>query len=122
MAIAVDWDVKPQTKQKPKSWLLDQILIIFLTLIQNLHFGTYIMSKKIVLVKKYAVLSGVLFGLTLCLLVSSADNLCKQFGPRSGLTEHWAWSGSKLFDILMVILKEVFEKSGFWKKSAGHKK
>ena len=24
--------------------------------------------------------------LTLCLLLSSADNLCKQFGPRSGPT------------------------------------
>ena len=24
--------------------------------------------------------------ITLCLLVSSADNLCKQFGPRSGST------------------------------------
>ena len=27
---------------------------------------------------------------TLYLLVSSADNFCKQFGPRSGLTKHWA--------------------------------
>ena len=25
-----------------------------------------------------------------CLLVSSADNLCKQFGPRSGPTKHQA--------------------------------
>ena len=25
--------------------------------------------------------------LTLCLLLSSADNLCKQFGPRSGPTK-----------------------------------
>ena len=30
------------------------------------------------------------------LQVSSADNLCKQFGSRSGLTKCWAWSGSKL--------------------------
>ena len=26
------------------------------------------------------------------------DNLCKQFGPRSGLTECQPWSGSKMFD------------------------
>ena len=26
----------------------------------------------------------------LCLPVTSADNLGKQFGPRSGPTEHWA--------------------------------
>ena len=52
---------------------------------------------------------------TLRLLVSSADNLCKQFGPRSGLTNCQAWSGSKLFDILMLFLKEFFEKSNFEK-------
>ena len=28
--------------------------------------------------------------LTLCLLVFSADSICKQFGPRSGLTLCWA--------------------------------
>ena len=48
--------------------------------------------------------------LTLCLLVSSADSLCKQFGPRSGPTKCPAWSGSKLNGTLMVILKEFFEK------------
>ena len=36
-------------------------------------------------------------------LLSSADKLCKQFGPRSGLTKCWAWSGSKLFDTLIVL-------------------
>ena len=54
-----------------------------------------------------------LFRLTLCLLVSSADNLCKQFGPRSGPTKCRAWSGSKLFDTLTVYLKEFFEKVDF---------
>ena len=52
--------------------------------------------------------------LTLCLQVSSADSLCKQFGPRSGPTKCRAWSGSKLFDTLMVFLiffkKDDFEK------------
>ena len=42
--------------------------------------------------------------LTLCLPVSSADNLGKQFGPRSG---------SKPFVILMVFLKEFFQKINF---------
>ena len=36
---------------------------------------------------------------TLCLLVSSVDNLCKRFGPRPGPTK---WSGYILFDTLMV--------------------
>ena len=40
--------------------------------------------------------------LTFCLLVSSAGNICKQFGSRSGLTKCQAWSGSILFDTLMV--------------------
>ena len=42
--------------------------------------------------------------LTLYLLMSSADIFCKQFGTRLGSTKHRAWSGSKLFDSLMVFL------------------
>ena len=37
--------------------------------------------------------------------LSTADNFCKQFVPRPGPTESRAWSGSKLFDTLMVFLK-----------------
>ena len=33
-----------------------------------------------------------------CICIPSSDNLFKQFGPRSGLTEYPAWSGSKLYD------------------------
>ena len=40
-------------------------------------------------------------------LLLSADNLCKQFGARSGPTE----PRSKLFDTLIVFLKEFLEKS-----------
>ena len=53
--------------------------------------------------------------LTLYLLVLSADNLCKQFGPRSGPTKCRAWSESKLFDTLMVFLKEFFKIIDFEK-------
>ena len=60
--------------------------------------------------------------LTLCLLVSSADNLCKPFGPRSGRTECLARSECKLFDTLIVFLKEFFQKVDFEKKSADNKK
>ena len=48
--------------------------------------------------------------LTLCFLVSSADNLGKQFGLRSGTTTHRAWSGSKLFDT------DGIPEKVFWKK------
>ena len=54
--------------------------------------------------------------------MSSADNLCKQFGPRSGATKCRAWSGSKLFDTLMVFLKEFFEKVAFEKSQQTTKK
>ena len=56
--------------------------------------------------------------------MSSADNLCKQFGPRSGTvtTKCWAWSGSKLFDTLMVFLKVIFRKSWFLKKISRRQK
>ena len=50
--------------------------------------------------------------------MSSADNFCKQSGPRSGPTLRRAWSGSKLFDTLMIFLKNFFGKKIFWKKSA----
>ena len=54
--------------------------------------------------------------------MASADNLCKQFVSRSGLTNCRARSGSKQFDTLMVSLKEFFEKVNFEKKSADDKK
>ena len=50
--------------------------------------------------------------------LSSSDNLCKQFGPRSGPTECRSLSGSKLFDTLIVFLKDFFEKV-YFEKSAG---
>ena len=59
--------------------------------------------------------------LTLRLLVLSADNLGKQFGPRSGPTKRRVWSGFKLFDTLKILLKEFFQKVD-WKKSADDKK
>ena len=49
--------------------------------------------------------------LALCLLVAAADNLCKQFGPRS-----------KLFDTLMVFTKEFFVKKLIKKKICGQQK
>ena len=60
--------------------------------------------------------------LTLRLLVSSADNFCKQFRSRSGLTKCQAWSGSKLFDTLIKYLKEFFQKIDFEKNQQTTKK
>ena len=52
--------------------------------------------------------------------MSSADNICKQFGSRSGPTKRRASSGSKLFDTLMIFLKE-FTKKLILKISRRHK-
>ena len=41
----------------------------------------------------------------------TAENLSKQLWPRQGPTKRRAWSGSELFDTLMVFLKDVFEKN-----------
>ena len=54
-------------------------------------------------------------------LLSSADNICKQFGSRSGPTDCRSYSGSKLFDTLIVFLS-IFWKCWFWKKSVGDNK
>ena len=56
------------------------------------------------------------------LLVLSADNLCKQFGSRSGPTKCWAWSGSKLFDTLIVFLKDFLKTLIFLKSLKTTKK
>ena len=50
-----------------------------------------------------------LLRITLCLLESSADNLFKQFGPRSGLKKCQTSSESKQFDSLMVFQKTFSE-------------
>ena len=42
------------------------------------------------------------------LVMSSADNLCKQFGPRSDIVLFLIWIQS--FDTTIVFLKEFFEK------------
>ena len=61
--------------------------------------------------------SCIVLNVTPCLLLSSADNLCKQFGSRSGPTKCWAWSGSKLFDTLLIYLKEYFDSFNYEKKN-----
>ena len=45
-------------------------------------------------------------------LVSSADNFCKHFGPRSKMSGR---SKSKAFDSMMVFLKDFFECVDFEK-------
>ena len=54
--------------------------------------------------------------------VSSDENLCKQFGTRSGLTKRLARSGPKLFDTLSVFLKYLIEKAIFEDTKKGHVK
>ena len=56
--------------------------------------------------------------LIICLPVPSADNLCKQFGPRPGPKKRWAWSESKLFDTVTqkkLILKKSADDKKAWK-------
>ena len=45
------------------------------------------------------------------LLVSSADNFCKPFGSRSGLTKHRTRAGSKLFDTCKKISKTTMKEN-----------
>ena len=60
--------------------------------------------------------------LTHDILLSSANNLCKQIGPRPGPTKHQAWSVSDLFDAQMVLRKEFFEKAVYEKNQQTTKK
>ena len=55
-------------------------------------------------------------------LVSSADNIFKQFGTRSVPTKCQAWSGYKLFDTMMVFLKDFFQNIDFEKNKQTTKK
>ena len=56
------------------------------------------------------------------LLVWSADNICKQFGPSSGPTKCRVCSGSKQFDTLIIFLKEFFKNIDFEKNQQTTKK
>ena len=60
--------------------------------------------------------------LTLCLFVLSADNFCKQFGPRSGPTGHQALSESRLFDTFMVFRNNFAKKLDFEEKISRRQK
>ena len=51
-------------------------------------------------------------------LLLSADHLSKQFGPRSGPTEHRSCPESIPFDTLTGFLKQIFENVNFEKKSS----
>ena len=48
--------------------------------------------------------------ITICLLMLSACNFCKQFGPRSGPTKCRAGSGAKLFDRLVFVFCEIISR------------
>ena len=48
--------------------------------------------------------------------LAPADKLCKQLGPRSGPNKVRAQSGSKLFDTLMVFVKDFLKLLIFNKK------
>ena len=54
--------------------------------------------------------------------MSSADNLCKQFAPRSGPTEVGLDLDPNCLDTLVVFLKEFFEKVNYEKKFADDNK
>ena len=43
------------------------------------------------------------------MLMPTADDFCKQFGPISGKIKHLARFGSKPFDTLITFLKKVYE-------------
>ena len=42
--------------------------------------------------------------------LASTEDLCQQFGPRSGPIECWSWSESEQYDTLVVFMKVLFEK------------
>ena len=65
------------------------------------------------LLRKYKQNAELAFLFTLCRPMASAANLCKQFRPRSGPANPGALSGPKLFDILMVLPNDFFEKVDF---------
>ena len=81
-----------------------------------------ILSNRIFFLAKALKFQNLNLTLNLCLPVTPADNLGKQFGPKSGPTIRPACSGSKLFNILMVFFKNFFKKVNFEKKSADDKK
>ena len=61
------------------------------------------------------------FRLKFCQLMSSADNFCKQFGPRSGPLKSSGLIWVQTVDTLKVFLKEFFKKNDFEKRQQATK-
>ena len=107
------WECRPITQQCKKVYASDALsrwhfqmhyftwALRVNTFIWKIHFLPIFCSNIVNKNEKF----------TLYLLVLSADNLFKQFGPSTGPTKCWAWSGSNLFDIQMVYLKEFSKRS-----------
>ena len=48
--------------------------------------------------------------------------VCKQYVPRRGPIKCSTWSGSKLFDTLMIAMKDIFKNVDFLKKKLADEK
>ena len=98
-------------KSYPHDRIYTQVIYRFALaqVLQSVHVSVLLMPLLVGITKPVMTeslpISDLCDTLTVCLLVSSDDNFCKQFGSRSGPTR----SRSKLFDTLMVFLKDVFE-------------
>ena len=88
--------------------------LIFYKIKERLQKNCFLLLSRLML-QGYVCLPAATFNL------SSADNLFKQFGPRSGPIKCLAWSGSKPFDT-DSIPERIFWKSESRKKSANKQK
>ena len=75
MTIAVDWDVKPQPNKGLKNHVFAYIMLqyCFKSILPHIENNSSLVEEVLMLYP----------------LVSSAYNLCKQFGPRLDTTKCW---------------------------------
>ena len=85
----------------------DTLIVFLKNFFEKVYFQKKKISRRLKSMQNYSVVKELRQQAASFL---SANALCRQFGPRSGLTKCQAWSRSNLFDALKLFWKNIMKK------------